>query len=1562
MNGCRRTPRARATIAVGSALVALSLLPAALNAIPGPTGVVARRGPGPYEIVLEFPPTLAGRTTPGPITEVTVWVDPDFVVNGVEVLAFDNSSTPAAAKKGPRVSVSGEHWLRGRKLVTLVVDSWAAAPETGQLLRPSELHLELRGHRTGAEAMSRAPRPVPWEEKIEDAIAKGPGVDLRQAPAPPIGVIPPLGPWPPSPTFRPTADGSPVEYLIITSAALAPEFQRLADWKTQKGVQAVVRTTEWIAATYPQGADSAERIRIFLTDAYTNWGTLWVLLGGDAEVIPVRYATHRLSTPPEEIPTDLYYGCLDGNWNADGDALFGEGQPPGQTSGGDHVDLVPELMVGRATVSTAAQAAIFIDKVIDYEQAVTNDTRYPGSALLLGEELSPNLDGATFCEAVRARLPAGMRTVRMYENYAAYPGALPESRTKVTDSLNAGFGLVHHVGHGFRNTMSVGEGALSNADVDALANVGRLSVLYAVNCSSTAFDFNAIGERFLKNPHGAGVAYIGSSRISFTGESEDFQNAFYDLVFGAGVVSIGQALAFSKLGLLADAVSETPDRWFHFSLILLGDPEMPLWRKAPSALTVTHSATTPLGGGPFAVTVTQGGNPVAGARVAIQKAGDAFAVGLTGSNGVASLDLRASTTGSFSVTATRRDEKPRTTTATVVANSAAVIQHIATTVDDDSTPPSNGNGDGRADAGEKVALRLTLKNVGGGSANGVSAFLRAPDGGEYLVIRTGAVSYGSLSPQGQSVGAGPFVLELDPAAPPAYAPELELTVTAGALRFVERFVLPVHVVRLVHQGHAVSDPAPGGNGNAVPEPGERIELRLDAQNLGTGRADHVQVLLEVLDRNTLRPHPLVQIQDPVATFPAIPSGETKTGDPLVFRLGNGVAASAVLLDLTWSDIHGIRGRERCDLVLPPAPVELAGSGSEKSITLAWAPVATPDLWGYDVYRSLQVSGPFVRVNPVVVTGTTAFEDGGLAPLTRYSYRVVSRDSSGNASPPSATLILTTTPAFAGGWPIETGQETSAGVLAEDLDRDGDLELVTGAEAVYAWHHDGTELRDGDQNPLTSGVFTTDGANAAFGFHATPAAADLTGDGDLEIVAVAWKDAKVYVWNVNGTRESGWPRSIGGDYNWASPAIEDLDLDGSYEIIAVSGHDGKIFAWHANGTELLDGDQNPATQGVLYRTGTFFLYASPAVGDLDGDFYPDIVVATQSSDGKVFAVKRTGQLLPGWPRSTGGQVTSSPALADLDGDGREEVVIASESDSVFVWRGDGTRYPGWPKPAAVNSTYGHTSSPVVADLDNNGQLDILYAANDGRFHVWSRNGVPFPAFANVTFAPGTVSQDYTQATPTVADVDGDGFLEILLGAEDRKIYGWNHDGSELAGFPIVTGGEIRGAVTIQDLDADGRIELAVAGNDRVVSVWDLPGQLRGDRMAWPSFRHDSRNTGRYEADLLAIGVADPGAAAGMAPRSLAFLGAAPNPFLGMTRLRIAVPGGEGRADLTPVRIRIFDVAGRVVAELWNAPLAPGPHDVRWDGRTARGGDAPSGSYFLRLERGPEVRGGRIVRIR
>ena len=227
---------------------------------------------------------------------------------------------------------------------------------------------------------------------------------------------------------------------------------------------------------------------------------------------------------------------------------------------------------------------------------------------------------------------------------------------------------------------------------------------------------------------------------------------------------------------------------------------------------------------------------------------------------------------------------------------------------------------------------------------------------------------------------------------------------------------------------------------------------------------------------------------------------------------------------------------------------------------------------------------------------------------------------------------------------------------------------------------------------------------------------------------------------------------------------------------------------------------------------------------------------------------------------------------------------------------------------------------------------------------------------VAFAEA-VATDHTAIT--------DGQLEVLLEAEDRKIYGWNHNGTELAGFPLTTGGEIRGAVSLFDVDGDGRMEAVVVGNDRQVVMWDLPGEMRVDRMPWPFFRHDSRNTGRYGAEVVATGVpdSDPVLPPSAAPPVLAFLGASPNPFAATTRLRFSVasPDGAGERGDALTRLRVFDVAGRVVATLIDRPLAPGMHEVQWDGHGMRG-EAPSGVYFVRLEQGGNERQGRILRLR
>lgn len=124
----------------------------------------------------------------------------------------------------------------------------------------------------------------------------------------------------------PSIEGSGVDYLIITNEALKNAFQPLADWKTKKGVTADIRTVEWIQANY-SGCDLQEKIRNFIKDAYSHWGVGYVLLAGDTPIISDR----KVKNPDfwyahlaPFMPTDLYYSSLEGNWNDNGNAVFGD--------------------------------------------------------------------------------------------------------------------------------------------------------------------------------------------------------------------------------------------------------------------------------------------------------------------------------------------------------------------------------------------------------------------------------------------------------------------------------------------------------------------------------------------------------------------------------------------------------------------------------------------------------------------------------------------------------------------------------------------------------------------------------------------------------------------------------------------------------------------------------------------------------------------------------------------------------------------------------------------------------------------------------------------------------------------------------------------------------------------------------------------------------------------------------------------------------------------------------------------------------------------------------------
>jgi len=144
------------------------------------------------------------------------------------------------------------------------------------------------------------------------------------------------------------------DYIIITCDSLKTAFKPLADWKTQKGLFTIIKTTEDIALSFP-GSDLQEKIRNYLIGSYGTWGPgLYILLGGNINIIPSRNV--QGVSDISEYPTDKYYSTSD-SWT----------YSSGKFNGSDTRSLFN--YIGRVPVSNTAETNIYINKLIAYEKA-----------------------------------------------------------------------------------------------------------------------------------------------------------------------------------------------------------------------------------------------------------------------------------------------------------------------------------------------------------------------------------------------------------------------------------------------------------------------------------------------------------------------------------------------------------------------------------------------------------------------------------------------------------------------------------------------------------------------------------------------------------------------------------------------------------------------------------------------------------------------------------------------------------------------------------------------------------------------------------------------------------------------------------------------------------------------------------------------------------------------------------------------------------------------------------------------------------------------------------------
>ena len=221
-------------------------------------------------------------------------------------------------------------------------------------------------------------------------------------------------------------------------------------------------------------------------------------------------------------------------------------------------------------------------------------------------------------------------------------------------------------------------------------------------------------------------------------------------------------------------------------------------------------------------------------------------------------------------------------------------------------------------------------------------------------------------------------------------------------------------------------------------------------------------------------------------------------------------------------------------------------------------------------------------------------------------------------------------------------------------------------------------------------------------------------------------------------------------------------------------------------------------------------SSPVMADLD-PAYPGLEVVIGSIEGIVFAWHKDGTAVSGWPKDTVGPVTSSPAIADLDNDGQLEVVVGDNNGNLYAWHADGTALPGWPVNADVNvHSYCPIFSPAIADINNDGQLEVVISTYYD-VYFFRPDGTTLWSF----LTSGT-----NFSSPAIADVNSDGTLDVVLCSYNKiYIFTMGQSGNFIrTEFPAINDG---GNPAIADLDpAHPGLEAVVVKNCGHVYAYHL----------------------------------------------------------------------------------------------------------------------------------------------
>jgi hypothetical protein len=413
--------------------------------------------------------------------------------------------------------------------------------------------------------------------------------------------------------------------LIITIDAFTGAFQPLADYHNANGLATEIHTLSQIGASDPHS------IRDYIRQEYLNNGIQYVLIGADDDFIPALDMYVKSWESPTAIyeydmPGDIYFSCLDGPYNYDNDAYWGE---PTDGEGGGDVDLLPEIHLGRFTANTAADVTNLVNKTLAY---AASQAQYLDRILISGENLGfggmGEYGGYAMDEMVNSSDAHGFLTYAFPESEYTIEklydlSSMPYNywyASEMIARINYGYHIIDHLGHSndgyaMRTDTTMIKNQLSNTEY---------CFVYAEGCNAGKFDIPNCWAEYMttKLSHGA-FGCVANSRVGLGSRSTAhpvhvFNREFWDAVYDAdeAMPEIGAALTDTRFDH-AYHINDPGIRWNFYEINLFGDPAVAIKSVQSLAIRFPNGVpehVVPYTTTPFDVTVSGigSGEPEAG--------------------------------------------------------------------------------------------------------------------------------------------------------------------------------------------------------------------------------------------------------------------------------------------------------------------------------------------------------------------------------------------------------------------------------------------------------------------------------------------------------------------------------------------------------------------------------------------------------------------------------------------------------------------------------------------------------------------------------------------------------------------------------------------------------------------------------------------------------------------------------------------------------------------------------------------------------------------------------------